>query len=79
MATKWQAFGAQEASWNAAPDAPGADVGRKAVAILLLAALLILREAWIGVLDPKPLNAPLAGLAVNAIAARATAPKKTAV
>lgn len=36
--------------------------------MITVAALLILREAWIGVLDPKPLNAPLAGLAVNAIA-----------
>ena len=36
--------------------------------MITVAALLILKEAWFGVINPKPLNAPLAGLAVNAIA-----------
>lgn len=36
--------------------------------MITVAALLILKEAWFGVINPKVLNAPLAGLAVNAIA-----------
>ena len=37
-------------------------------ALIVIAALLILREAYNGFLDPKPLDAPLAGLAVNGLA-----------
>ncbi|MDQ4060173.1 MAG: cation diffusion facilitator family transporter [Pseudomonadota bacterium] len=36
--------------------------------LIVLAALSILREAWFGYLDPKPLQAPEWGLAVNALA-----------
>ncbi|GJE28914.1 cation diffusion facilitator family transporter [Methylobacterium organophilum] len=36
--------------------------------LVIVAALLILREAYHGVLDPKPLDAPLIGLAVNGVA-----------
>jgi cation diffusion facilitator family transporter len=36
--------------------------------LVVLAALSILREAYFGFLDPKPLDAPLLGLTVNAIA-----------
>lgn len=34
--------------------------------LIVIAALLILREAWFGLLDPKPLQAPVLGLAINA-------------
>jgi len=37
-------------------------------ALIIVAALLILREAYTGFLDPKPLDAPAAGLAINAVA-----------
>jgi cation diffusion facilitator family transporter len=37
-------------------------------ALVIVAALLILREAYFGILDPKPLDAPALGLAVNAVA-----------
>ncbi len=37
-------------------------------ALIIVAALLILKEAYHGFLDPKPLDAPLAGLAVNGVA-----------
>ncbi|MBX9930129.1 MAG: cation diffusion facilitator family transporter [Methylobacterium sp.] len=37
-------------------------------ALIIVAALLILREAIHGILEPKPLDAPLIGLAVNALA-----------
>lgn len=37
-------------------------------ALIIVAALLILREAYLGILEPKPLDAPLVGLAVNALA-----------
>ena len=37
-------------------------------ALVIVAALLILREAYLGLLDPKPLDAPVLGLAVNGIA-----------
>ncbi len=37
-------------------------------ALIIVAALLILREAFHGMLAPKPLDAPLVGLAVNAAA-----------
>ncbi len=37
-------------------------------ALIIVAALLILREAYNGFLDPKPLDAPAAGLAINAVA-----------
>lgn len=33
--------------------------------MIIIAALLILREAWAGFTDPRPLDAPLSGLAVN--------------
>ena len=33
--------------------------------MIIIAALLILREAWHGFTDPRPLEAPLSGLAVN--------------
>ena len=33
--------------------------------MIIIAALLILREAWHGFTDPRPLSAPLSGLAVN--------------
>lgn len=36
--------------------------------MIVIAALLILREAWAGFTDPRPLSAPLAGLAVNVAA-----------
>ncbi|WP_342165787.1 cation diffusion facilitator family transporter [Methylobacterium sp. SD21] len=37
-------------------------------ALIIVAALLILREAYNGFLNPKPLDAPAAGLAINAVA-----------
>ncbi len=37
-------------------------------ALVVVAALMILREAYFGILDPKPLDAPLIGLAVNGAA-----------
>ena len=37
-------------------------------ALVIVAALLILREAYFGILDPKPLDAPALGLAVNGVA-----------
>jgi len=37
-------------------------------ALIIVAALLILREAYTGFFDPKPLDAPAAGLAINAVA-----------
>ncbi|MBD8908118.1 cation diffusion facilitator family transporter [Methylorubrum zatmanii] len=37
-------------------------------ALVIVAALLILREAYLGILDPKPLDAPALGLAVNGVA-----------
>ncbi|MGU3539578.1 cation diffusion facilitator family transporter [Methylobacterium sp. A54F] len=37
-------------------------------ALIIVAAVLILREAAHGILDPKPLDAPALGLAVNAVA-----------
>ncbi|MGC5778355.1 cation diffusion facilitator family transporter [Methylobacterium sp. NFXW15] len=37
-------------------------------ALIIVAALLILKEAYFGFLDPKPLDAPIAGLAVNGLA-----------
>ena len=37
-------------------------------ALVIVAALLILREAYLGLLDPKPLDAPVLGLAVNGVA-----------
>ena len=37
-------------------------------ALVIVAALLILREAYFGILDPRPLDAPALGLAVNGIA-----------
>jgi cation diffusion facilitator family transporter len=36
--------------------------------LIVLAALAILREAYLGYLDPRPLDAPATGLAVNALA-----------
>jgi cation diffusion facilitator family transporter len=36
--------------------------------LIVLAALAILREAYLGFLNPRPLDAPAAGLAVNALA-----------
>lgn len=36
--------------------------------LIFLAALAILREAWFGFLDPRPLDAPALGLAINALA-----------
>ena len=36
--------------------------------LIVLAALAILREAWVGFLDPRPLDAPALGLALNALA-----------
>jgi len=36
--------------------------------LIVLAALSILREAWLGFLAPRPLDAPVLGLAVNAVA-----------
>lgn len=36
--------------------------------LIAVAALLILREAYFGILEPKPLDAPVLGLAVNAVA-----------
>lgn len=33
--------------------------------MIIIAALLILREAWAGFTDPRPLDAPLSGLAIN--------------
>ena len=36
--------------------------------LIILAALAILREAYLGYLDPRPLDAPAEGLAVNALA-----------
>ena len=37
-------------------------------ALIVVAALMILREAYFGLLTPKPLDAPLAGLAINVCA-----------
>ncbi|WP_342149786.1 cation diffusion facilitator family transporter [Methylorubrum sp. SB2] len=37
-------------------------------ALVIVAAVLILREAYHGILDPKPLDAPALGLAVNGVA-----------
>ncbi|MDP4023466.1 cation diffusion facilitator family transporter [Methylobacterium sp. NEAU 140] len=37
-------------------------------ALIIVAAVLILREAWFGLLHPKPLDAPAFGLAVNGLA-----------
>lgn len=37
-------------------------------ALILVAALFILREAWHGIQDPQPLDAPLTGLAINSVA-----------
>ncbi|SFG63087.1 cation diffusion facilitator family transporter [Methylobacterium gossipiicola] len=37
-------------------------------ALIIAAAMLILREAFHGILDPKPLDAPIMGLAVNGVA-----------
>lgn len=37
-------------------------------ALVVVAALLILREAYLGILQPKPIDAPLVGLAVNGAA-----------
>ncbi len=37
-------------------------------ALVIVAAVLILREAYHGILDPMPLDAPALGLAVNAVA-----------
>ena len=37
-------------------------------ALIVIAALMILREAYNGFLDPKPLDAPAAGLAINGLA-----------
>lgn len=36
--------------------------------LVVLAALSILREAWSGLLDPRPIDAPALGLAINAAA-----------
>lgn len=36
--------------------------------LIIVAALLIMRAAYFGYLDPKPLDAPIEGLAVNALA-----------
>jgi cation diffusion facilitator family transporter len=36
--------------------------------LILVAALAILREAWHGMLNPHPLDAPLLGLAINGVA-----------
>lgn len=36
--------------------------------LIILAALLILREAWGAILDPRPIDAPLLGLAINGAA-----------
>jgi len=36
--------------------------------MIIIAALLILREAWHGFTDPRPLDAPLSGLAINVAA-----------
>lgn len=36
--------------------------------LIVVAALAILREAYFGFLDPKPLDAPMEGLAINALA-----------
>jgi cation diffusion facilitator family transporter len=36
--------------------------------LILVAAAAILREAWHGVLNPRPLDAPLLGLAINGVA-----------
>ena len=36
--------------------------------LVIVAALLILREAYFGILAPKPIDAPLVGLAVNGLA-----------
>lgn len=36
--------------------------------MITLAALLILKEAWIGIASPKALNAPIEGLIVNSVA-----------
>ena len=36
--------------------------------LIVLAALSILREAWLGFLSPMPVEAPLLGMAVNAVA-----------
>lgn len=37
-------------------------------ALVVVAALLILREAYFGILAPKPIDAPYVGLAINAVA-----------
>ncbi|GJD58820.1 cation diffusion facilitator family transporter [Methylobacterium dankookense] len=37
-------------------------------ALIIVAALLILREAYFGLLEPKPLDAPVLGVAVNGLA-----------
>lgn len=37
-------------------------------ALIIVAALLILREAYSGILEPKPLDTPVLGLAVNGVA-----------
>ncbi|WP_232628151.1 cation diffusion facilitator family transporter [Methylobacterium sp. Leaf118] len=37
-------------------------------ALVIVAALLILREAYLGILNPQPLDAPALGLAVNGVA-----------
>jgi cation diffusion facilitator family transporter len=36
--------------------------------LILVAALAILREAWHGIQNPQPLDAPLLGLAINGVA-----------
>ena len=36
-------------------------------ALIIVAAILILRESYYGLLDPKPLDAPMLGLAVSAV------------
>jgi divalent metal cation (Fe/Co/Zn/Cd) transporter len=41
--------------------------------LVVLAALSILREAYAGLLAPKPLDAPLLGLAINAVASATNA------
>lgn len=36
--------------------------------MIIVAALLILEQAWVGIREPRPLDAPLAGLAINGAA-----------
>lgn len=36
--------------------------------MIIVAALLIMREAWLGFLDPQPIEAPVAGLVINGLA-----------